>query len=321
MMKINVDRTLPIAIVEQIKGQMSYAIACGQLSRGEILPSVRDLSAQLQVAPVTISQVYRELARQGLVASKPGIGTFVADIVGIAGSDPLEVTHENLRQIVDNCFRQGLMLGHGVDDIQNMFRELAEQYRMTSTVRTIVMVGNFRPATESYAREIEGILHDLNVKVTPVVLEDLVPANGLRATIESAKLVITVPTRLQEVHGLIHPRHARVTAVAFRPSLETRRRISALPPNCRIGLVATYAEFLQTMMDEVASYCMTKTAPVCAVIDQPDRVRSMLGKLDVVIYASGSEKVLEWLLPNVQAIEFRHAPEPDSVNRLRPLLR
>ncbi len=320
-MKITVDRTLRIPIAEQIKGQMSYAIACGQLSHGELLPSVRQLSMQLQVAPVTISHVYRDLARQGLVASRPGVGTFAADIVGVAGSDPSEVTHENLRQIVGNCFRQGLMLGHSVDDIRNEFLALAEQYRLASAVQTVVMVGNFKPATESYAREIEEILHDLNVKVTPVLLEDLIHSNGLRKVVESAKLVITVPTRLQQVHGLINSRRTRVTAVAFRPSLETRRKISALPPSRRIGVVATYPEFLQTMLNEVASYCMTKAPLSCAVIDQPDRVQGMLGKLDVVIYASGSEKVLEWLTPGVEAIEFRHAPEPDSVNRLRPLLR
>jgi hypothetical protein len=201
-----------------------------------------------------------------------------------------------------------------------MFLTLAEQYRSESTVRHVVVVGNFEPATESYARDIESILHDLNVKATPVLLSDLANPDCLSEISRSAKLVIAVPTRLQEVNTLLKARPIRVTAVAFRPSPDTRRRLSSIPPGRRIGLVTTYPEFLQTMIDEVASYCMLKTPPPCAMIAQEDRVRSLLGKIDVLIYASGSEAVLDWLPPNVEAIELRHAPEPDSVNRLRPLL-
>ncbi len=319
-MKINVDRHLPIPVAEQIKGQISYAIACGLLSGGDPLPSVRELSTTLHVAPVTVSHAYRELARQGLINTKQGVGAFVADIACISSGNRLETPEENLRQVVDNCLRQGLLLGYSVEDIQRMFLELAKKYRSESAVRQIVIVGNFKPATESYARDLESILHDLNVKVLPMLVEDLAHPNGLRKELQSANLVITVPTRLQEVNRLLKAKRTRVTAVAFRPSLETRRKIAAISPNRRIGIVATYPEFLQTLAAEVSSYSMTKESSPCVVVDDEARVRSMLEKIDVVIYASGSERVLEWLPPDVQAIEFRHAPDPDSVNRLRPLL-
>lgn len=319
-MKFKVDRSLPIPVREQIKGQMAYAIASGILNRGDSLPSVRELAATLQVAPVTISHVYRELSQQGLIITKPGVGTFVADITCIAESDHLESSRKNLRQIVDNCLRQGLLLGHTVDDIQSMFLALAEQYRSESTVRRVVIVGNFKPATESYARDIESILRDLNVQVIPVLLPDLTSPDCLPEILQSAKLVIAVPTRLQEVNTLLKSQPVRVTAIAFRPSPDTRRKLSSVPPGRRIGLVTTYPEFLQTMIDEVASYCMLKTPPPCAMIAQQDRVKNLLGKIDVLVYASGSEAVLDWLPPRVEAIELRHAPEPDSVNRLRPLL-
>jgi DNA-binding transcriptional regulator YhcF (GntR family) len=320
IMKYKVDRSLPIPVAEQIKGQMAYAIASGILNRGDPLPSVRELAATLQVAPVTISHVYRELSQQGLIVTKPGVGTFVADITCIAENDHLESSQKNLRQTVDNCLRQGLLLGHTVDDIQSMFLALAEQYRSESTVRRVVMVGNFEPATESYARDIESILHDLNVKVTPVLLRDLANPECIPKVFQSAKLVITVPTRLQEVNALLKSQPIRVTAIALRPNPDTRRKLSSIPPGRRIGLVTTYPEFLQTMINEVASYGMLKTPPPCTMIAQEDRVKSLLGKIDVLVYASGSEAVLDWLPPNVEAIELRHAPEPDSVNRLRPLL-
>ncbi len=319
-MEFKLDRSLPIPVTEQIKGQMAYAIASGALNRGDPLPSVRELATMLQVAPVTISHVYRELSQQGLIVTKPGIGTFVADITGVAESDHLESSRKNLRQITDNCLRQGLLLGHTVDDIQNMFLTMAEQYRSESTVRHVVVVGNFTPATESYARDIESILHDLNVKVTPVLLSDLENPECIPEVFRSANLVVAVPTRLQEVSVLLKSHPIRITAIALRPSPDTRRKLSSIPPGRRVGLVTTYPEFLPTMIDEVASYCMLKAPPPCAMITQKDRVKSLLGRIDVLVYASGSEAVLDWLPPGVQAIELRHAPEPDSVNRLRPLL-
>jgi DNA-binding transcriptional regulator YhcF (GntR family) len=319
-MKFRLDRSLPIPIAEQIKGQMAYAIASGILNRDDLLPSVRELATTLQVAPVTISHVYRELSQQGLIVTKPGVGTFVADINCIAESDHLESSRNNLRQITDNCLRQGMLLGHTVDDIQSMFLTLAEQYRSESAARHVVMVGNFKPATESYARDIEAILHDLNVKVTPVLLSDLANPECIPIVFQPAKLVITVPTRLQEVNTLLKSQPIRVTAIAFRPSSDTRRKLSSISPGRRIGLVATYPEFLQTMIDEVASYCILKTPPPCAMISQQDRVKHLLGRIDVLVYASGSESVLDWLSPSVEAIELRYAPEPDSVNRLRALL-
>jgi hypothetical protein len=65
---------------------------------------------------------------------------------------------------------------------------------------------------------------------------------------------------------------------------------------------------------------LPKTPPACAVLDQADRIEDMLSQIDVLVYASGSEAVCERLPWHVEAIEYRHSPEPDSVNRLRPLL-
>ena len=66
-MQIRVDRSLPIALSVQIQGQIVYAISTGMLQVGERLPSTRELAATLRVAPMTVSQVYRHLAQQGVV--------------------------------------------------------------------------------------------------------------------------------------------------------------------------------------------------------------------------------------------------------------
>lgn len=323
-MQFHLDRAIPIPLAEQIRGQITYAISSELLTAGQALPSVRELSASLGVAPATIARVYRELARQSLVFSKPGAGTFVADIARLDGSVALQASQSTLQQLAEGYVGQAVVLGHNADEIRSALLQSLDHYcpdGQALRARPVLMVGNFLPATESYAREIEGLWHDLNVAVTPVLLGELEANLGqLKTLLSGARLAITVPPRLQRVRTLLEPRYCRVAAVAFRASSETLRRLAAISPTQRVGIVSTYPDFLQTMVENVVAYGLPKTPPACAVLDQADRIEDMLSQIDVLVYASGSEAVCERLPWHVEAIEYRHSPEPDSVNRLRPLL-
>src|SRR6187402_2620968 len=50
-----------------------------RLTPGTLLPSVRDLSAEFVASPVTVQRAMAQLAREGLVLSRPGDGTYVAE--------------------------------------------------------------------------------------------------------------------------------------------------------------------------------------------------------------------------------------------------
>jgi len=57
--------------------QITEAIAVGRLSPGEKLPSHRDLSEQLVIAPLTVKKAYDELELLGYLETQRGRGTFV----------------------------------------------------------------------------------------------------------------------------------------------------------------------------------------------------------------------------------------------------
>src|SRR3982751_4150869 len=50
-----------------------------RLAPGTLLPSVRELSAEFVASPVTVQRAMAQLAREGLVLSRPGDGTYVAE--------------------------------------------------------------------------------------------------------------------------------------------------------------------------------------------------------------------------------------------------
>jgi GntR family transcriptional regulator len=66
-------------IYRQIRDRVLAAILDGSLKEGEPLPSVRQVALELQVNPLTVSKAYQELADEGLVERRRGLGMFVIE--------------------------------------------------------------------------------------------------------------------------------------------------------------------------------------------------------------------------------------------------
>lgn len=71
--RIDPSRPLYEQYVEQIRAR----IACGLLSPGTRLPSVRDFAAVMRINPTTAARTYQELERESLLETYRGQGTFV----------------------------------------------------------------------------------------------------------------------------------------------------------------------------------------------------------------------------------------------------
>lgn len=59
---------------EQLRLQLTAMIVAGVLPDGERLPSIRQLAADLRLAPGTVRRAYTELEREGLVQTRRGRG-------------------------------------------------------------------------------------------------------------------------------------------------------------------------------------------------------------------------------------------------------
>jgi DNA-binding transcriptional regulator YhcF (GntR family) len=76
---VRIESNSPLPPYEQLRGQVAKMIASGQLAAGHQLPSIRQLAADLQLAPGTVARAYRELESAGWVRSAGRRGTRVAD--------------------------------------------------------------------------------------------------------------------------------------------------------------------------------------------------------------------------------------------------
>jgi len=75
--KVHVTPHLDTPLVEQLKEQLTWLIASGQIQPGELLPSVRRMAERLGINLHTVRSAYRRLEDQGLVKTRQGVGTRV----------------------------------------------------------------------------------------------------------------------------------------------------------------------------------------------------------------------------------------------------
>jgi len=101
-----------LQIVDQIKHQM----ATGRLQPGQQLPTIRQVAAHLGVNRNTVARAYRELAREGVVSTRRGRGTFVSE-----RPDQVLLAHmrrEKLGTIFSQPFVEALSLGYSMPEIE-----------------------------------------------------------------------------------------------------------------------------------------------------------------------------------------------------------
>ena len=77
---LRVDTASPVPPYEQIRVQLSGLITGRRLAAGARLPPVRQLAGDLGLAVGTVARAYRELEGAGLVHSRRGAGTRVAEL-------------------------------------------------------------------------------------------------------------------------------------------------------------------------------------------------------------------------------------------------
>lgn len=77
-LEISSESTIPL--YKQIYERIKYKIIHGELIQGDILPSIRRLSKELELSVITIKRAYQELEQDGYIVTRQGKGCFVSTI-------------------------------------------------------------------------------------------------------------------------------------------------------------------------------------------------------------------------------------------------
>lgn len=107
MIEFHLDGRSGVAPYMQLIQQVRRAMRLGLLTEGDRLPTVKEVVATLAINPNTVLKAYRELEYEGLVAPRPGVGTFVTRTLtrSLAAHEPLR---EELRAWLGKARAAGL---------------------------------------------------------------------------------------------------------------------------------------------------------------------------------------------------------------------
>jgi len=109
----------------QLVQQVKQALRLGYLKAGDQLPTMRMVVSQLAINPNTVFKAYRELELEGLVESRPGLGTFVLKTL----ADASLASHAALRQSLVNWLDEAEAAGLDVESITALFTTTFQQFQ------------------------------------------------------------------------------------------------------------------------------------------------------------------------------------------------
>ena len=116
MSTLVVDLTDPTPPYEQIRRAILDQVASGSLVTGDRLPAIRALAGDLGLAPGTVARAYKELEEAGVLITRRGAGTRIAE------GAPVGTFHTGLQQIADDAVGRARQGGFGDEAILDAVR-------------------------------------------------------------------------------------------------------------------------------------------------------------------------------------------------------
>ena len=125
-MLLRVDPAAPEPIFEQIVRRVKEAVAAGEASPGDRLPSVRELARELAINPNTVARAYEALERESIIVRRQGAGCFVTDRPSpLSGAE----RRKRLRELARHAVTEAFHLGFDADAVEAAVRSELERVR------------------------------------------------------------------------------------------------------------------------------------------------------------------------------------------------
>src|SRR5215472_6247559 len=153
--EVALDKRSAIPLYTQLRHHIVYLIGSGELEPGAMLPSVRQLAAQLNLAPATVQRTYAELQAQGLLVAQPGRGIRVPDLTADV-PNLAEERSDVLRGAMERALNHARGLGFSDREILSTVGELVFGGRLAAGKPRVVFVA----VTHEFAETYRGILRE-----------------------------------------------------------------------------------------------------------------------------------------------------------------
>jgi DNA-binding transcriptional regulator YhcF (GntR family) len=115
-----------VSLFEQVVYASKKAMISGQLRPGDPFPSVRTLSKELKINPNTAHKIVAYLVNEGLLETRPGIGTIVAVLPDATRKERTQLLGQQIEELVVEAKRLGI-------DCEEMLSSISAHWQRLSS--------------------------------------------------------------------------------------------------------------------------------------------------------------------------------------------
>lgn len=275
--KINMELDVPI--YRQLVDSIQAAVKKGELTAGQQLPTVQEMTDELGIARGTAKRAYDELERLGIVEKVQGRGTFVCYQPSNSGS-----RKEQAMAAINSMLDQLEDMGFSPSEI-NIFLNLKLRERAEEEALVKVAVVECNP--ENLSMISEQLRHINGVDLYPYLLDSIQQYPYKLA--ENFDLVVTTAGHADYLESVL-PQKKKIVRVALRLSADCLAPIIKLQPGKRLGIIGYSRRFSQLL--ERAGQAYSEDVALCkpVVVEAGDELGNYLADKDAILVPRAYEK-------------------------------
>jgi GntR family transcriptional regulator len=114
----------PDPLYKQVMDQIKDAIAGGVLKPQERLPSIREMSKELNISEITIKRAYADLEAEGFIYTRAGMGSFVVNVDrDKLRKEKLNEVRQDLKRLLRTAERSGI----SKEEVLRLLKDMQEE--------------------------------------------------------------------------------------------------------------------------------------------------------------------------------------------------
>ena len=279
MIKFKIQAESNIPVSKQLFDQIQFAIASRQYPPGHRLPSTRQLAQITGLHRNTISKVYRQLEKVGLVQCLAGSGIYVKTIGSQSShklDSSLQTKYPEAPKIIQQSLDKLLKQGCNLTDARKLF--LSEiDWRLKCSALILVAV----PEADIGV----GKLMVSELEQALLIPVELVLIEELTDSLEKASSATVVTSRyfIQQVLDLVSPQSIRVILLDIYDYSKELELIKDLPQDSCLGIVSLSAGILKGAEILIHSLRGEEIIVMTAQLNEQHKLKALIRSSYIII--------------------------------------
>ncbi len=309
-MDFQLNKQTEFPIYQQLKEQIKYFLLNGDLQPGTKLPPPKDLAGYLRINKNTVIVAYKELEKEGVIVTKHGQGTYVAENLP---PDPGLERKQALIAVAREALAKARGLGFGAEELFTVvFSQTVLGLGAGRSMRALFVECN-QPDVDFYVRE---IARETEAQVEGCLLGDLEARMDDRAA-PAVDLVVTTFFHVEDVKAICEPLDKKVIAIMVAPEMAILMQVGEMAPGTRVGFVCGSESSVEAMRGSLGASGIRHIAYECVSFADSEALAAMLARVDIVAGCrSVVAEVRKLVSPGVTVLEFGNVLERGSAGLL-----